>query len=81
MGVYDDRREAAIKMLRAASSRPVSIEDLKAAGIDAPGSVIYELELAGEPIERVHEQGRLVGFRLAAVPEPPADDRRRGRRR
>jgi hypothetical protein len=80
VGVYEQRREAAIRMLRAANPRPVSIDDLKAAGIDAPGGVIYELELAGQPVERVHHHGRLVGFRLAAVPEPPPVDRRRRRR-
>ncbi len=68
--MYDQRREAAIKLLRAANPRPVGIDDLKAAGVGGPGTVIYELELAGQPVERVHRHGRLVGFRLAAAPEP-----------
>lgn len=42
----------------------MSLATLRAAGLDFPAVVISELELNGYAIERVHEDGRLVGVRL-----------------
>ena len=53
--------------------------DLEAFGIRQPGNLIYELELLGQPVERVYRNRAsgtkaLVGFRLRAdeqtVPSP-----------
>jgi hypothetical protein len=60
---------------------------LHAGGVDFPAAVVAELELHGYTIERVREQGRLVGVRLLPpgppdVPEmPQASTARRRRRR
>jgi biotin operon repressor len=35
--------------------------------------VIYELELAGVEIDRVHRHGRLLGVRLGGAGEPRAE--------
>jgi hypothetical protein len=75
-------RENALRILREARERPVSFFELRERGIPNPGSVIYELELAGFPIDRVHRHGRLAGVRLlerAEELEPPKRPRRFGR--
>ena len=46
------------------AGRPVSLAELRAAGLDFPAAVISELQLNGHVIERVHEHGRLLGVRL-----------------
>jgi hypothetical protein len=58
-----------LRALEEADRRPVSIAELERAGIAHPGTLIYELEVAGESIEHVHAAGpsghrQLVGFRL-----------------
>jgi hypothetical protein len=71
------RQDAVLRALRDAGDRPVSLIELRERGIANPGSVIYELELAGYPIDRVHRHGQLVGVRLGAREEPRAEARRR----
>ena len=66
------RQEAVLRALRDAGDRPVSMVELRERGIPTPASVIYELELAGYPIDRVHRHGRLLGVRLIERDEPPA---------
>ena len=51
----------------------MTLEQLRAGGIDFPAVVIGELELNGYVIERVYEHGRQIGVRLleAEAPDPP----------
>jgi biotin operon repressor len=76
------RQDAVLRALRDAGDRPVSLPELRERGIANPAAVIYELELAGYEIDRVHRQGRLLGVRLGAGGEPrpePGRGRRFGR--
>jgi hypothetical protein len=66
------RQEALLKALRDAGDRPVSLPELRERGIANPAAMIYELEIAGYEIDRVHRHGRLVGVRLGARAEPHA---------
>ena len=47
-----------------AGEEPVTLKQLRAAGIDFPAVVIGELELNGYAVERTHDRGRLIGVRL-----------------
>jgi biotin operon repressor len=76
------RQDIVIRALREAGDRPVSLPELRERGIGNPAAVIYELELAGYEIDRVHRHGRLLGVRLGATAAPraePARGRRFGR--
>jgi biotin operon repressor len=76
------RQDIVIRALRDAGDRPVSLAELRERGIANPAAVIYELELAGYEIDRVHRHGRLLGVRLggSAGPRPePGRSRRFGR--
>jgi biotin operon repressor len=64
------RQDIVLRVLRDAGDRPVSLAELRERGIGNPGAVIYELELAGCEIDRVHRHGRLVGVRLGAAAAP-----------
>ena len=68
-----------LRVLREAGDRPVSLPELRERGIGNPAAVIYELELAGYEIDRVHHHGRLLGVRLGAA-RPPHVEAGRGRR-
>jgi biotin operon repressor len=72
------RQDTVLRALRDAGDRPVSLVELRERGIANPAAVIYELELAGYEIDRVHRQGRLVGVRVGAA-APRAEARRGGR--
>jgi biotin operon repressor len=73
------RQDIVLRALRDAGERPVSLVELRERGIANPAAVIYELELAGYEIDRVHRHGRLVGVRLGAAGEPRREAAR-GRR-
>jgi biotin operon repressor len=73
------RQETILRALRDAGDRPVSLAELRERGIANPAAMIYELEIAGYEIDRVHRHGRLVGVRLGARAEPHAPAAR-GRR-
>jgi biotin operon repressor len=73
------RQESLLKVLREAGDRPVSLPELRERGIANPAAMIYELEIAGYEIDRVHHHGRLLGVRLGARAEPHASAER-GRR-
>jgi biotin operon repressor len=73
------RQDAVLRVLRDAGDRPVSLAELRERGIANPAAVIYELELAGYEIDRVHRHGRLLGVRLVSEREPRVEPRR-GRR-
>jgi biotin operon repressor len=64
------RQDTVLRVLRDAGDRPVSLPELRERGIGNPAAVIYELELAGYEIDRVHRHGRLLGVRLGARGEP-----------
>ena len=73
------RQDIVIRALRDAGDRPVSLPELRERGIANPAAVIYELELAGYEIDRVHRHGRLLGVRLGSPRESWAEAGR-GRR-
>jgi hypothetical protein len=72
-----------LEHLRRAGAQPMTLDQLRAGGIDFPAVVLGELELNGYVIERVHEQGKLLGVRLleTEAPDPPATRQRHRRRR
>jgi hypothetical protein len=74
----DSQQQRMLERLRRAGDRPVALAELRAGGIDFPAAVLSELELRGHTIERVHEDGRLVGVRLL---EPEPSDAPAARRR
>jgi hypothetical protein len=61
----------------------MTLDRLRAGGIDFPAVVIGELELNGYAIERVHKQGKLLGVRVleTEAPDPPTTRRSHRRRR
>jgi hypothetical protein len=63
-----------LERLRAVGTQPVTLDQLRAGGIDFPAVVVGELELNGYVIERVYENGRQIGVRLldSEPPDPPA---------
>jgi hypothetical protein len=73
------RQDAVLRALREAGDRPVSLAELRERGIANPAAVIYELELAGYEIDRVHRHGRLLGVRLVGRGEPRPEVGRGGR--
>ena len=75
--LVDNQHRLALEQLRRAGEQPVSLAALRAAGLDAPATVISELELNGHPIERVYEHGRLVGLRLFEPKDSNPDGRGR----
>ena len=68
-----------LEQLRRAGTQPVTLDQLRAGGFDFPAVVIGELELNGYVIERVHEQGKLLGVRLLETEAPAPTTRRRQR--
>ena len=62
--------------LQSAGAQSVTLAQLRKAGIDFPAVVLSELEINGYQIDRVHQHGRPVGFRLA---QPPNSSPSRGR--
>ena len=77
MTLVESQHRLALERLRSAGEEPVSLAALRAAGLDFPAAVISELELKGYPIERVHEDGRVVGVRLVEREDPGRSVRRR----
>ena len=77
MTLVESEHRLALERLRSAGGEPVSLTALRAAGLDFPAAVISELELNGYAIERVHEDGRLVGVRLVESEDPGRAVRRR----
>ena len=66
-----------LEHLRQAGTQPMTLDQLRAGGIDFPAVVIGEFELNGYVIERVPEQGKLLGVRLleTEAPDPPTTRR------
>lgn len=66
-------RDRLLHVLETAADDPLTIAELRDRGITMPGQAIYELELDGFPIERVHCHGRgrdnrTLRFRLNSQP-------------
>ena len=80
MALAETQQLRMLERLRSAGQQPVTLDQLRAGGIDFPAVVIGELELNGYVIERVSEHGRQIGVRLleTEAPDPPASRRRRG---
>jgi hypothetical protein len=83
MALVETQQLRLLERLRHAGEQPVTLEQLRAGGIDFPAVVIGELELNGYAIERVHDHGRMIGVRLleTEAPDPPTSRWRRERRR
>ena len=83
MALAETHQLRMLKRLRSAGQQPVTLEQLRAGGIDFPAVVIGELELNGYVIERVYEHGRQIGVRLleTEAADPPVSRRRHRRRR
>ena len=77
MTLVESEHRLALERLRSAGEEPVSLAALRSAGLDFPAAVIRELELKGYVIERVHEDGRLVGVRVVEREDPGRSVRRR----
>jgi Helix-turn-helix domain len=75
--LVETQHRLALEQLRRAGEQPVSLTALCAAGIDSPATVISELELNGHAIQRVYEDGRLVGLRLIEPQDADTGPRRR----
>ena len=78
MSPIETQQVRMLEQLRQAGTQPMSLDQLRAGGIDFPAVVIGELELNGYVIERVYEQGKLLGVRLleTEAPAPPTTRRR-----
>ena len=61
MAVAETQQLRMLERLRSAGEQPVTLDQLRAGGIDFPAVVIGELELNGYVIERVYEHGRQIG--------------------
>ncbi len=74
MALAETQQLRLLERLRSAGEQPVTLDQLRAGGVDFPAVVIGELELNGYVIERVYEHGRQIGVRLleAEAPDPPA---------
>ena len=78
MALVETQQLRMLERLRSAGNQPVTLDQLRASGIDFPAVVIGELDLNGYEIERVYEGGRQIGVRLLEpeAREPPTSRRR-----
>ena len=83
MALVETQQLPMLEHLRQAGTQPMTLDQLRAGGIDFPAVVIGELELNGYVIERVYQHGQPLGVRLLETdaPDPPAARRRQRWRR
>ncbi|MGO9901742.1 MAG: hypothetical protein ACLP0J_19105 [Solirubrobacteraceae bacterium] len=84
MALGETQQLRMLERLRRAGQQPVTLDQLRAGGIDFPAVVLSELEINGYVIERLHKHGRLIGVRLPqtdALDAPASRWRQRWRRR
>ena len=83
MALVETQQLRMLERLRGAGEQPMTLDQLRAGGIDFPAVVIGELELNGYVIERVYEHGRPLGVRLLETdaPDLPASRQRHRWRR
>ena len=55
-----------LALLESAEEHALTISELRAHGIGTPGQSVYELQLAGYPIERVHRRRGASGCTVLA---------------
>jgi hypothetical protein len=72
MAIAEIQQLRMLERLRRAGAEPVTLAELRAAGIDFPAVVLSELELKGYAIERVYKDRRLIGVRLLEADAPDA---------
>ncbi len=60
----DTQQQRLLAELQRAGDQPVAFSELRAAGVSFPAAVISEVALDGYPVERVYQDGRLLGVRL-----------------
>lgn len=70
MALAETQQLRMLERLRSAGQQPVTLDQLRAGGIDFPAVVIGELELNGYVIERVYEHSRQIGVRLLETEAP-----------
>jgi hypothetical protein len=80
----DHRQQEMLRLLREAGAQPLTFQDFEALGVRQPANLLYELELSGEPVERVYERSTsgarvLIGVRLREIHEAPVPTPRRSR--
>jgi hypothetical protein len=64
MAIAETQQLRMLERLRRAGQQPVTLDQLRAGGIDFPAVVLGELEINGYVIERLRKHGRLIGVRL-----------------
>lgn len=69
MTLADAQQQRLLERLREAGDEAVAFAELHASGIAFPAAVVSELDLNGYVIERVYDDGRLIGLR-PLQPEP-----------
>ncbi len=67
LSLADTQQQRLLARLRRADA-PVTFAELRASGIHFPAAVVSELQLGGYAFDHVHEQGRMIGVRLAVTP-------------
>jgi hypothetical protein len=72
MALAESQQVRMLERLRSANGQPVTLGELRAAGVDFPAVVLSELEIKGYVIQRLHERGRPVGVRLLETDTPNA---------
>ncbi len=67
----DEEQARLLEILVEAEGKPVSFDELRARGIETPATLVYELEIAGLPIEQSHDpQAGGLCLRLGVELEP-----------
>jgi len=70
MALVETQQLRMLEQLRHAGKQPMTLDQLRAGGIDFPAVVIGELELNGSVIERAYEHRRLLGIAPARDRSP-----------
>lgn len=81
MNLADRQQQTVLERLHDAGEQPVAFVELRRGGVDFPATVVSELEANGYAIERVYDDGRLVGVRLLEPEPAEAPGARRRHRR
>jgi hypothetical protein len=70
MALVETQQLRMLERLRRAGTHPVTLGELRTAGIDFPAVVLSELEIHGHAVDRVYTHGRLIGVRLHQTNAP-----------
>jgi hypothetical protein len=77
MALAETQQLRMLERLRRTGKEPVTLGELRHAGVDFPAVALSELELNGYAIERVYEHHRLIGVRLLRTEAPETPSSRR----